>query len=648
MKQWYRTLPAKAFCFILCILALAVSAGCIFGAAMLVEFDFYSLPESYLLEDCTYDLVWGDAKRIAYSAMAERYADELEYFYSYDDHAFDPRATNLRYEIQDADGNPVGSNAADGETGKWTYFFRFSSGVENGELRLNMLFGTGEDADFTIRLYLKEGLPVQDEYALVSTLVHSAYALRYWIYPIGFLAILLFGVSLVTLLCASGRRPGSDGLYPGPFHRVPIDLLLAITITAFVFAILLATDIFYTGELLAAVLLIVIVVLAVIAAFGLSMSVAARVKQGTLLTNTIVWRVCKLLWRLAKGLWRGCIRAAKGLAALLVGIPLIWRTILVVVVSVVFDFIVTTMAAEDWDGAIFLWLLKNAVFAAALLYGAWFMRKLQKGGNALAAGELSYQVDTKGMVWDFKRHGENLNSIADGMSRAVEQRLQSERMKAELITNVSHDIKTPLTSIINYAGLIAEETCGSEKHEEYAEVLVRKSEHLKRLLDDLVEISKANTGNLDVALMPCDAGVLLTQTAGEFEQKCRGASLELITSQPDRRVEILADSRRIWRVFENLMNNACKYSLPGSRVYLTLTVSNGEALFVFRNTSRAALNVSPEELMERFLRGDASRSTEGNGLGLSIARSLTELQRGKMDIAIDGDLFKVTLRFPLL
>jgi signal transduction histidine kinase len=163
-----------------------------------------------------------------------------------------------------------------------------------------------------------------------------------------------------------------------------------------------------------------------------------------------------------------------------------------------------------------------------------------------------------------------------------------------------------------------------------------------------VEISKANTGNLEVSLSPCDAGVLLTQTAGEFEEKCRSAGFELITECPNTSVRILADSRRIWRVFENLMGNACKYSLPGSRIYLSLKAEGGEARFTFRNTSRAALNVSPEELMERFVRGDAARTTEGNGLGLSIARSLTELQGGRMELAIDGDLFKVMLCFPLL
>ena len=175
---------------------------------------------------------------------------------------------------------------------------------------------------------------------------------------------------------------------------------------------------------------------------------------------------------------------------------------------------------------------------------------------------------------------------------------------------------------------------------------MRKSEHLKRLLEDLIELSKANTGNLTVELTPCETGVLLTQVSGEFEERCANAGLNLIVSSPERTASIMADSRRLWRIFENLMQNACKYSMKGSRVYLNLEFDGDDALFIFRNTSAAPLNISPDELMERFVRGDGARTAEGSGLGLSIAKSLAEIQGGRLDISIDGDLFKVTLRFP--
>ena len=328
---------------------------------------------------------------------------------------------------------------------------------------------------------------------------------------------------------------------------------------------------------------------------------------------------------------------------------MIWRTVIVLAANAFLDAVILILLANhDEEFGVFLFFVKAVAITGLGIYAAIFMRRLQKGAQALADGNLSYQTDTKAMYWDFKKHGENLNRISEGMSAAVEKRLQSERMKAELITNVSHDIKTPLTSIINYSSLISEEKCDCEKHAEYSEVLVRKSEHLKRLLDDLVEISKAQSGNLDVELTPCDANVLLTQASGEYIQKCENAGLELVTAIPEGRIRIMADGRRIWRVFENLLNNAVKYSLSGSRVYISLARYGDFASFTFRNTSKTMLNITPDELTERFVRGDTSRSTEGNGLGLSIAKSLTELQNGKMDIDIDGDLFKVTLLFPIV
>ena len=294
------------------------------------------------------------------------------------------------------------------------------------------------------------------------------------------------------------------------------------------------------------------------------------------------------------------------------------------------------------------WFGKNLVLVPMVLYTALMLRKLQKGGKALAAGDLGYQVDTKRMFWDFKHHGENLNSIGEGMTAAVEQRLKSERMKTELITNVSHDIKTPLTSIINYSDLIEKEPCDNLTITEYAGVLHRQSERLKRLIDDLVEASKASTGNLEILLAPCEVGVMLTQTAGEYEQKLQEKDLVLITNQPEHPVKIMADGRRLWRVFDNLMNNICKYAQRSTRAYLTLEEQNGQAVISFKNISRDPLNLSPDELIERFVQGDTARKSEGNGLGLSIAKSLTELQNGRMELTTDGDLFKVVLSFPTI
>jgi signal transduction histidine kinase len=293
---------------------------------------------------------------------------------------------------------------------------------------------------------------------------------------------------------------------------------------------------------------------------------------------------------------------------------------------------------------IFAKLVEGVLLAIVLLQ----MQRLHEGGKRIAAGDYSMPVDTQKMFWKLKEHGENINKVSEGISLAVNERMKSEHFKTELITNVSHDIKTPLTSIINYVDLIKKEDIQDEKVQEYVDVLDRQSARLKKLIEDLMEASKASTGNLAVNLEECDVEVLLTQVIGEFEEKLQKNQLEVVVDKPEHPVKMMADGRHMWRLLDNLLNNACKYSLPGSRVYVSLKQEGSEAIIVFKNISKTALNIPSEELMERFVRGDSSRNTEGSGLGLSIAQSLTELMQGSMKLEIDGDLFKVTLRFPML
>ncbi len=328
-------------------------------------------------------------------------------------------------------------------------------------------------------------------------------------------------------------------------------------------------------------------------------------------------------------------------------VPLIWKTIVGLVVFWIINLVI--MVNFYWEDAAFvLWILSALLVSAVVMYIALCMKRLQEGAGQLAEGNLNYNIETKGLFWEFLEHAENLNRISEGMVAAVDERIKSERFKAELITNVSHDIKTPLTSIINYVDLLNKENIEDEKICEYIEVLDRQSKRLKKLTEDLVDASKVSTGNIKIDLAPCNVGMLMSQTMGEYESKALAKDLDLILKLPERELEILADGRRLWRVFDNLLNNICKYGQPGTRVYLTLEEAAGKAVIIYRNVSKYELDISAEELMERFVRGDRSRHTEGSGLGLSIAKNLVELQNGIFDIHIDGDLFKVTIEFDLL
>ena len=243
------------------------------------------------------------------------------------------------------------------------------------------------------------------------------------------------------------------------------------------------------------------------------------------------------------------------------------------------------------------------------------------------------------MFWEFKKHAENLNSISVGMAHAVDEKIKSERLKAELITNVSHDIKTPLTSIINYVDLLKKEDLHNETAEGYIKVLDRQSGRLKKVDGGSCGGLKASTGNIAVNSQRTNVVELLNQSAGEYEERFEAAKLTpvITASAPD--IPILADGRLLWRVFDNLLNNIIKYSQEGTRVYMNITEKNNLVTVAFKNISRDSLNISTDELMERFIRGDSARTSEGSGLGLSIARSLTELQGGRFDLLVDGDLF---------
>ena len=329
-------------------------------------------------------------------------------------------------------------------------------------------------------------------------------------------------------------------------------------------------------------------------------------------------------------------------------IPLFWGGVVAFVIISFLELFITINAYWGDDAFILLYWIMKVIELGAVVVFLHQLQELHAGSKRVASGDMSKPIDTSRMFWKFKEHGENINKVSDGIALAVEERMKSEHFKTELITNVSHDIKTPLTSIINYVDLIKKEEVEDEKVQEYIDVLDRQSARLKKLIEDLMEASKASTGNLTVSLEECDIEVLLTQVIGEFEERLQKNQLEVVVNKPDHPVKMMADGRHMWRVLDNLLNNACKYSLPGSRVYVSLHQNANEAVITFKNISKTALNIPSEELMERFVRGDSSRNTEGSGLGLSIAQSLTELMHGNMKLEIDGDLFKVTLRFPTI
>ena len=632
---------AKVMAFLLLVVMTAVTAGGILGAAFLYQADVYSTSETAFKQELFSNIAWGDGRTLL------DYLERNDNSQTYQIKGEAARRYCLErnialVEIQDKSGKELWrSSDLNAEGFRWQFTFNYDWADP-----YKPSAGAIENA-YTVKVVLSSQFNMNDAYALANWAADLAYALRYWVYAIIAAAALMVLACFVFLLCAAGHHPGTDGVRPGWGTKLPLDLLTAAVALVLFLGIEMVVEANFGGI---GVVLVVVLGPAVLAGIftGWCMSFALRLKLGSWWRNTVIYIALRWAWKVVKKLGGGLGNLGRGLTDLLGGIPLVGKTVLIFLGLCVLEglgILVSLGFFWSWGLLAFLWVVEKILLFLAVLAVALMCRKLLLGGRALAAGDLSYQVDTSRMVLDFKSHGEDLNHIAQGMAAAVEERMRSERMKTELITNVSHDIKTPLTSIINYADLIGQETKDSDKIPEYAAVLTRQSERLKRLIEDLVEASKASTGNLEVNLAPCQPGVLLTQAAGEYEQKLKDAGLDLVTRQPETAVTILADGRRLWRVFDNLMNNICKYAQRGTRVYLTLEERDGQAVISFKNTSRAPLDIPAEELLERFVRGDAARTGEGNGLGLSIAKSLTELQQGTLDLTVDGDLFKVVLKF---
>jgi len=341
--------------------------------------------------------------------------------------------------------------------------------------------------------------------------------------------------------------------------------------------------------------------------------------------------------------WNRCketIYSIKGTRKLLLAF-IIFMFVEIVVVLVGLD------STAHRETACFIFIVLQAIALVAVIWVIKDIDKLAEGVKEITKGNLDNKVEIDEKISVFGELAHGINHIGDGLKQAVETSLKDERMKTELITNVSHDLKTPLTSIINYVDLLKKQEMPNDDAKHYVEVLDGKAQRLKQLTEDLVEAAKATSGNIELEMMPITFDELMKQALGEFEDKFEKKNLTVIASYPKEPAVVLADGRRLFRIIENVLQNIYKYAMEGTRVYADLSRDEELVTFTLKNVSAAPLNISPEELMERFTRGDSSRTTEGSGLGLSIAKDLTRLQNGEFEIQLDGDLFKVIIKFPI-
>ena len=618
MKQLYGKLWVKCTAIVLLVVFAVLFAAAALGSAYLIRYGAFAdggeqvrqMAENNLLQQTRGDgwtamHAWAEDDTVTGDLLRERY---------------DPLTSNIYFKLTDKDTGEIlfstGKMPKDDYTGKASAYYQQD---------MTISLRDGSDVTAPYQAYLKSPLAPRDSALYVMTWVERLINARYLLIV---LAVFLLAVCLflfIFLLCSMGRKEGVDGIYQCWLNKIPLDLFLALLFALFFAWAAFLSDIWYIDFWY----YILLAFGAAALALTLILSVAGRAKAPGFFKNTLIYKVFAWIFR---GLGR---------------IPMVWRTALVWGALCLAELFFTFMLGWNEEQYAVLWLLSRGVLTIVILYLASSLRLLQKEGQAIADG----QTDYKGKPiprWlpALKKHEDNLQSIQSGIQKAVDEQTRAERMKTELITNVSHDIKTPLTSIVNYVDLLEKEDIQPEKAKEYVDVLNRQAARLKKLTEDLVEASKASSGSLPVHLAPTDVNVLLSQLAGDYIERLEGAQLEPIFHPAPSQPVIQADGQLLSRVLGNLFSNICKYAMPGTRVYFESTADEKTVSLTFKNISKYELNIPAEELMARFVRGDRARHTEGSGLGLSIAQSLTELQGGTFCIEIDGDLFKAVVTFP--
>ncbi|WP_099469701.1 sensor histidine kinase [Konateibacter massiliensis] len=546
-------------------------------------------------------------------------------------------SSNFKIYVQDSDGNVLLNNAV-AESSAYEAYFNSSDmmGVvydaANKELHFSSyawgniymsMFKVYGQSDYIYAIGVDTTFAHEDEFSRAHDSYYSI------LNSVISLAACVFGalVCIAYLMAVCGRKAGENEICLSGFDRIKTEIAAGIMLA------LGAADLYFMNEMQYGMADDIWLITGIGIGFGLFslgfLSLVKRIKAGQLWKNSLLYGIC--YWSVV--FFRNRKVTTK--------IAVIYAGYLIVSFGLLF------IAFGEYSVFfVALWFLFSAFAGFLLLREAVARQSILNGIEKISSGDLEYKIDTRSLSGSNQVLADAVNNIGEGLHNAVDASVRNERLKTDLITNVSHDIKTPLTSIINYVDLIKRENIEDEKIRGYIEILDNKSQRLKNLTEDLVEASKISSGNIKLEMVKIDFVELLNQTEGEFSEKFESKGLQILKTIPEEHVWIMADGRRIWRVVENLYNNVAKYAMPNTRVYVDVKADEVNVVFSIKNISENPLNINADELTERFIRGDVSRSTEGSGLGLSIAKNLTNLQKGEFEIYLDGDLFRVTIVFP--
>ena len=629
--HWYENIWTKMTAgVILCALGVVVLSG----ISQIIKMEEYGILSNVSYEKSNVMQTTSDS--YAYLILMDYKDDGVVTEYN--------KGVNFHYEVLDKSGNILAQNAKldDAvEIGKtFTYdsvyelYYSWDNHSPNFRELINSMF------PYAMEQYADAALPKEDvnitiQVAKILT-EHDNYLYGYSEYQrlseekVPTMVTTLAGILgmiylLVWLMAAAGHDVNEEGIALTWFDKIPLDIFSVITLGYLYCAGVVLYNLFRDLPIPFDTSIITIAFVAVLIMFCLGilmwmLSFAKRIKAGIAWKNTLIYMIWKVVWEFISNLHLVIKVAVVGVA-----------------------YLIAFVAFNDaWEAPFAL----SAVMIIIILWICIKAQKVKELGQRIRNGELDARINTEIMPKSLKDHVYDLYFIGDGMKAAVEDQLKAERFKTELITNVSHDIKTPITSIVNYVDLLQKEHT-EEDEVKYLEVLERQSQRLKKLTEDLVDASKASTGNMTVEKTRINVNEIIQQSVAEYAEKFEERHLEPVVNVEDENMFIYADGSLFWRILSNLYSNASKYAMENTRVYIdAFHKEKNQLMITVKNISAERLNISSDELMERFVRGDQSRHTEGSGLGLNIARSLAELQGGSLNLVIDGDLFKAELLFP--
>ncbi|HIT27517.1 MAG TPA: HAMP domain-containing histidine kinase [Candidatus Faecousia gallistercoris] len=648
------SLALKTGCFLLLLVALVVGVAGGAAACYLADQGAYTISREDMLEMGLQERCGAVADNVARAYAQETYGAAEEdlpgylFAYAYDGHwqlypQYYMGQSNYRYEIRDGAGNLLKSTYnGEGCLARLESVQTVSEilvdsppyGDRLEETESSGIYWKAVDLTYTVTGYVLQDLAYDDQFSQYVSLVGNMYQYRFALVVLVCVCLAALLCLVVYLLSAAGHRPDRQGIALNPFDKLPGDLYLAAVIGGVTLLAMLFRRSFYWEGWITLVTGIACLLAAGILVTAFLMSLATRVKYG----QGYWWRRSVIGFCLVL-LLRACRFVVRGARSLFGMLPTIWKWLLIGGLAWIFTLACLNPYTTGMGA-----LATACLWAFLIVYPAWSFGQLRKAARRMAEGKFQEKVPLDHLHGSFRQIAQDLNALGQGASLAVERQLRSERMKTELITNVSHDIKTPLTSIVNYVDLLQKPHTPQEG-EQYLEVLARQSQRLKKLTEDLVEMSKASSGNIPVNLAPVNVVELVNQALAEYEEKLKKAQLPVVFTARQSEILTMADGRLFWRVLDNLLGNCVKYAQPGTRVYVDVVKYEKKVMISMKNVSRAELNLPAEELMERFVRGDCARNTEGSGLGLNIAKTLMELQKGKLNLVIDGDLFKAVLLF---